>query len=344
MAECVYKPQMCMKNLFLLGSALVASFPCLSEIESATTYIVNGSSASTGTFDTFVSLYYDNGSVYSTSPYCGGSIIDTTHILTAAHCIFDGSGSIDDETGRYISVVQSDDVVDLDTTSIPIYTVSKIYYRNDYNDNKNTLWANDIAVLELSSAISTSASTAPVSDESSYRNSSDEFIAVGFGKTSSTESTSDVLLQTSLNYIDCGSDARLTDSHLCFDGEVSATTTLNNATCQGDSGGPIYWNDGGNYLQVGIISFGPTICGDPTQDYVTGSTEVSDYASWITAIQNNSPLSVTLSCEVPNGTCPTPSGGSSSITSSSSSGGGGSIPLFSSLCLLIVALVRKHRH
>lgn len=339
-----------MKKLLFLCYGLVAvPLVSVAGIDSATTYVINGSSASTADFDTFVSLYYDarnDGGLYSSGPYCGGAIISSSaadsrsYILTAAHCIFDGNGSVSEYYGRYTSVVQSDSVVDLDTTSLPVYRVSKIYYRNDYDDNADTLWANDIAVLEISSDMNTSASTNPVSDESLYRNSSAEFITLGTGITEDG-SSSNTLLQTSIDYINCGSDSRITASHLCFDGEISGSTSLKNATCSGDSGGPVYWNNAGDYRQVGIVSFGPETCGDPSESYVTATTEISDYAAWITAIENGSPLSVTLSCEVPDGSCPTPNGGAPVVVSSGSSSGGGNVPLLSTLLLLSIALVRR---
>jgi secreted trypsin-like serine protease len=341
-----------MKKLLFLGYALVATpLVSIAAVDGATTYIINGSPASTADFDTFVSLYYDaraDGGLYSSAPYCGGAIIasssakNKSHILTAAHCIFNGNGSISNNYGRYTSVVQSDSVVDLQTTSLPVYHVSKIYYRNDYDDSADTLWANDIAVLEISNDMNISASTNPVSDESLYRSSSAAFIVTGTG-TTEAGGTSDTLLQTSIDYINCGSDSRITASHLCFDGEISGSTGLKNASCSGDSGGPVYWNNAGDYRQVGIVSFGPETCGDPNESYVTATTEISDYADWITAIESGSPLSVTLSCEVPDGSCPSPDGAVSVAESSgsSSSGGGGSVPALYALVILTAGLVRK---
>ena len=348
------------KNMSLVLGITLAALPSISvaSMEDVTTYIINGVSASTSAYETFVSLYTDKRDVngtYDGSPYCGGTILDSTHVLTAAHCIFDGSGSLDDNA-KYIAVVQSDDVENLATTSVPVYSVTKLYYRDDYDDSSSSLWANDIAILELSSSMNTSATTTPVSSESSYQNTSEDFVAIGFGTTDNDSNDgSDSLLQTSLFYDDCGSDSRITAGHLCFDGDVPTGKTLKNATCSGDSGGPIYWNDGGDVRQVGIVSFGPNECGDPSDEYVTGTTELSNYSSWISAVQSGDLESGTYECSISGSSinCTRPSGaGSISVSDSSSSdpfaslpadsSEGGSVPLISSLLLLAAALFRKY--
>ena len=56
-----------------------------------TPYIVNGSNASVSDFPSMASLFIDRidyDGVYSTGAYCGATILDPTHILTAAHCIY----------------------------------------------------------------------------------------------------------------------------------------------------------------------------------------------------------------------------------------------------------------
>ncbi|PJC87252.1 serine protease [Vibrio sp. HA2012] len=317
---------------------LITSFQAFST--DVSTYIVNGEVTTTTEFDTFVSLYYNDGT--SSGIYCGGTIIDDTHVLTAAHCV--RAGYMD-----YTSIVQVDDESSSTLSNAEKYTVASYYYRGDYVNSDSQLWPNDIAIIELVSGINTSASTSPVATQTDYQSSSEIFTAVGHGNTSTGVDDEETLLKTNLIYVstsDCQTalGSAITSNHLCFDGEQDGTT-YKDATCQGDSGGPVYWNDNGDYKQVGIVSFGPSTCGLASSDVVTVTTEISDYTDWIEGVINNSPSSldvVTYKCTISGSSVSCAQYSSSS--SSSSSGGGGSIPLFSSLCLLIAALVRKHRH
>ncbi|KAJ5379001.1 hypothetical protein N7509_012120 [Penicillium cosmopolitanum] len=92
--------------------------------------VVGGSNAAAGEFSYQVSVYY------GTSHECGGSIIDSRHVLTAAQCIFKPIASrfkVRVGSTKYISGGKS-------------FQVSKITQHSDYNADT---FDNDIAILEL---------------------------------------------------------------------------------------------------------------------------------------------------------------------------------------------------
>ncbi|MCG9595369.1 serine protease [Vibrio sp. Isolate25] len=254
-----------------------------------TPYIVNGTDISATKYPSFVSLFYDRlnyDGVYSTSPYCGATLLDSSHVLTAAHCVY---GS--EEAQLFTSVVpQLQYETDFPYSVIARVMVSEYYYPDDYNDD--TL-ANDIAILKLSSpitAVSDYVQLAVNADEVSYRvTPSVDFYAVGHGNTQQNIDWANSLQETQLSFIE-NSDCQVysnadTSNNLCMTG-AATSLGLDNATCQGDSGGPLYWNN----KQVGITSFGPTTCGDTSIEPNSVFTEVTHHSSWIQSVLDGNEL------------------------------------------------------
>ncbi|MDA9557880.1 trypsin-like serine protease [Vibrio sp.] len=273
---------------------------------SVTPYIVNGNDATVSDYGDFTSLFYDRinyDGVYGTGAFCGATALNSQYILTAAHCLHDGSGNLDDYA-LFTSVVPN-----LQTeTSWPNgisekQTVSEIYIHPDYDDSSSTLWQNDIAILKLDAPLSgTNSIQRPINE--SYQNSSNTFMTIGHGNNTSGVDSEIELQEVMLGYVSeasCQSIwSRITDLQICFSGTYDNTSTLYDSTCQGDSGGPVYWDeygDGSSYIQVGITSFGPSTCGTAvgSADVTSVFTEVYDYEAWIDAVLNGvTPASYTV--------------------------------------------------
>lgn len=334
-------------------TSFFATVPAFAATTDVTTYIVNGTTTSVTTYDSFVSLYYDRieyDGVYGVGSYCGGTMLDETHVLTAAHCIFDGSGNLDENYNLFTVVAQTDSESAFPNGNIETVRASEFYYHPGYEDSSTNLWPNDIAIIKLESTLNVVGYTDIPSDDT-YRLGTDNtdndtndnvFEAVGHGNTSTGTDDSDDLLVTDMNYVSnatCQLDlTALTSKQICFGGDTSVTTGLDNGTCQGDSGGPIYWNDSGTLKQVGIVSFGPTTCGNPwtmsNADAVF--TEVVDYTSWINSVLAGSETPDFVATDDKrvaylNG------------TTTSDSGGGGSLNMVSFGALLVLGLWRARR-
>lgn len=269
-------------------SSLALGISCVAnsaEVEVAP-MIVNGNEASISTYPYMASLFYDRrGDLGYYGNYCGASILDSWHILTAAHCVQDATYN------EYTTVVLQMEQ-DSDFSTAQKIAAASFYYRDDYRDGATHLWANDIAIIKLKSQIQNIPANSyvrlPVAgDESNYRVSGGKFTAIGHGNTKSNVDTSTHLLQVEVDYLpvnQCQIFGAINDSHLCTQGDYSNLTGLNNGICQGDSGGPLVWFDGNVNRQVGIASFGPATCGDPTSISQGVFTEVLDYTAWIQSV------------------------------------------------------------
>ncbi|CDU15441.1 S1 family peptidase [Vibrio coralliirubri] len=258
-----------------------------------TPYIVNGSNASVTDFPSMASLFIDRidyDGVYSTGPFCGATILDPTHILTAAHCIYG------DENAQLFTVVvpQLQDTSQFPNNIALQSRVSEVYYRSDYSNSLSDLLRNDIAILKLESSLNIDAVNDVIYplgfSTELYRSSSEIFVAVGHGDTRSGSDSTTILQKAALKYVDKATctnafmdGSALTDNQICFNGDYSAFTGLFNGTCQGDSGGPVYWQDGSTYRQVGITSFGPDTCGG-NSTVTSVFTEILDYKDWIDSV------------------------------------------------------------
>lgn len=274
-------------NKFTLSLALFFSASSVAnhEIESR---IVNGTVIDVSRYSSFASLFFDSLEYdgYFSSAICGATILDPSHVLTAAHCVEDL-----DELALFLVVVpQLQDENDYPFGNIQRHRVASIFYPDNFSNSPYTLFPNDIAILKLEESMNIDAINDVIkrTQSEAYRNASETFFAIGHGNTRSNFDGESGLQETQLTYISNTQCANifsagryLTNKQICFDGELNQSTQLKNSTCQGDSGGPVYWQSNGVMVQVGITSFGPTTCGDPNWAVTSVFTEISDYAAWI---------------------------------------------------------------
>jgi len=322
-------------SIHLICLLLIAKLSYAVEV---TPYIVNGSDANIVNYPSFASLFFRNGNLYSSSSYCGATMINSQFVLTAAHCIYD-----DDNLMLYTVVApQLDD--ESNFLSNQQAKALEFYYPDTYIDSSAELWPDDIAIIKLETPLA-------ISNYSSLINTtvnntflvSDTFKAIGHGFIEGNVSGGTNLLETTLTYIStstCQAEygSKLTSSHLCFSGPISGG--YRNSTCNGDSGGPVYWYNGSQYIQIGITSFGPSTCGDTSRNVTSVFTDVHDYQAWISRVINGLETPKAYVATV-NGVRTLVKGTSSPpvTTISGDSGGGTTSPLVL-LYLLLVLLGR----
>ncbi|CCN73362.1 trypsin-like serine protease [Vibrio nigripulchritudo] len=294
---------------------LVLTLPLLVGVAQASSSIsptiVNGNIAKSTDYPSIATLFVDTleyDGRYSSGNFCGASILDANHVLTAAHCVYNST-----VTSLFTTVVpQLDNEEDFPTQVQPFGSkqrvrVSEIYYPDDYSNANSDLLSNDIAVLKLETPLTFSSGVFPSipltmtdTTESTYRGASGAaFTAVGHGNTQSNNDDRKQrfgylpLLKTQLevaSLTECKAafiyGDKFTDKQLCFK-DTTSSGPLNSA-CQGDSGGPIYWTDPNTktQYQVGVASFATATCGISKSGVTSAYTEVKDYQSWITSVIN----------------------------------------------------------
>lgn len=197
--------------------------------------------------------------------YCGGSIISTKHVLTAAHC--------DMATLRNFEVLAG--LVSLQDSGSAQRRLLSLYRRHPLFVQVESGF--DVAIAKVSQPFAFNYYVKAVSLNSDRSYPFYSLIATGWGETSADDiySIPDVLQKVELypvSYWECKSRyGFLPEGVLC-------AAAPGKDTCHGDSGGPIGVKQSGQFVQYGITSFGWG-CADPK--YPGVYTEVSKYSDWI---------------------------------------------------------------
>ncbi|KAM4802197.1 serine protease 55 [Urocitellus parryii] len=227
--------------------------------------IVGGLEAEVGEFPWQVSIQATN------QHFCGGTILNSWWILTAAHCVI---GELPTEE---LSVVLGSN--DLTSPRLEIKPVSSIVYHNKF---KRQSMDNDIALLMVASPIEFSSLIVPICMPPEPMPSKwHKCWVAGWGQTTSADkgSMKTDLLKVPMVIIDWNECAKtftkLTKNMLC-----AGFMNESYDACQGDSGGPLVCTTEGSqkWYQVGIISWGRS-CGQKNTPGIY--TSLANYQPWI---------------------------------------------------------------
>ncbi len=271
-----------LKQASVLMMWFISAFASALEV---TPYIVNGSIVNISNYPSFASLFYRSAELYTPSSFCGATIINSQYVLTSAHCV-------QEEDEVLLNTVVAPNLEDesnfLSSTQA---RAEAFYYPNTFVNSSSELWRDDIAIIKLESPL-------PVDDLQYLLNSdinndfpSDgEFYALGHGHINTDEPGGTELLKTQLKILSnsqCESvfGGKISNKQLCF-GSPEVASGTQNSICAGDSGGPVYYYHGGEYVQVGIASFGLQTCGDPNYRVTSVFTDIYDYQGWINQVLN----------------------------------------------------------
>lgn len=233
-----------MKKLFSL-LFLLFILPQISFAQSAK--IIGGVAADEGEYPFAVALVSSGSANAFNGQFCGGSLISSQWVLTAAHCVSGSSpASIDLVLGR----------IDLRTTDGERIAAQQIIVHPDYNPST---FDSDIALIKLASASTQTPVSLPTQAVIDAVITGTTVTPIGWGTTQHSggvsSNPSPVLLEVDLPVVskaDCNASyGIITDNMIC-----AGLTAGGKDSCQGDSGGPLVADVGGEDFLMGATSFG----------------------------------------------------------------------------------------
>lgn len=237
-----------LKTIFLL-CLIAIGFSSLTCAEEDNDRIVGGDEVDANSVPWQVGLLYKK----EKSPFCGGTIVSATKILTAAHCIYTSAKNLKVIVGEH-------DILDHQDKAV-IHNVTSAVKHPNYNPRNVN---NDFAVLTLKEPIVLSdfAKAACLPTKKEKLKEGDKLIVSGWGTLNSGDDDGpNVLHAVAVPYVSnkkCkkayGRNGPITRNMMCA-GDVKNGGI---DSCQGDSGGPLTKFDSasGKTKVVGVVSWG----------------------------------------------------------------------------------------
>ncbi len=286
--------------------------------------IIGGRVVDSNEYPWMVALVYNDARSLVNRQFCGGTLIASRWVLTAAHCMFDARGS--ELTNSSLLVATGVNNLQTDTPT-EVADVTNIIVHPSY-DHFATNPLHDIALLEL--AIDTTVGVVELSKSAPNTWYNEIATVMGWGAIFLSDSGEGVY-PVHLNEVDvpvvslasCNApnsyNGMLLETQLC-----AGLAAGGKDSCIGDSGGPLVINSNGQWLQIGIVSFGN---GCAQENFYGVYTSVAHYINWINdyvSVGSNSLSSANVG-----------------LRSSGSSAGQLNWPLLSFMLLVLCVRVRR---
>ncbi|XP_067277182.1 complement factor D [Pseudorasbora parva] len=199
---------------------------------------------------------------------CGGFLISSQWIMSAAHCFQDG------RTSGVKAVLGAHSLSGAEDTK-QTFDVIAVYNHPDFSISN---YDNDIALLKLDKPITESSAVKSVKfqrDEAADPKESAVVETAGWGSLNNLGGRPDKLQELSITVMKQSLCGRGDHYGLKFTSNMLCAAERRKDTCDGDSGGPLLYKD----VVVGITSNGGKKCGSSRKPGLY--TIISHYTNWI---------------------------------------------------------------
>jgi secreted trypsin-like serine protease len=201
--------------------------------------------------------------------FCGGTLIDAQHVVTAAHCV---TGM---NPGSLIVVAGLHEQLNTNTGRTQIRIVSRIFMHEQYNSRTE---ANDIAILRLSQPVTFNNYVSPICLPGPDPQESQPVTTIGWGTIYQDGPLSNVLREVTVQVANAEAKAAYRDFNVQRQIGAGIPYVGGKDSCQGDSGGPLMYNSNGLWYLSGVVSFGD-VCA--LRNHPGVYTRISAYLNWI---------------------------------------------------------------
>ncbi|XP_026492652.2 proclotting enzyme-like isoform X3 [Vanessa tameamea] len=231
--------------------------------------IVGGHNAELNEWPWIVALF-NNG-----RQFCGGSLIDDSHVISAAHCVAHMTSW---DVARLTARLGDHNIRTSTETQHVERKIKRVVRHRGFD--MRTLY-NDVAILTLDQPVTFTKHIRPVCLPGGSRAYSGMVATViGWGSLRESGPQPSILQEVSIP-IWTNAECRLKYGSAAPGGIIDSMICAGKASmdsCSGDSGGPLMLNEGGRWTQVGIVSWG---IGCGKGQYPGVYTRVTSFLPWI---------------------------------------------------------------
>ncbi|XP_062870165.1 coagulation factor IXb [Trichomycterus rosablanca] len=251
--------------------AFFPTLPTVTEEKQERQRIVGGFEATPGEIPWQVALVQKGSDL----AFCGGSLLSSTWVITAAHCLIEGGvGSFFVRVGEHNVKIKEEHQSDHDIEK------HLIHHSYNYHHGHN----HDIALLKLRTPVTFSDYVIPIClgprlfTENALKKAPHSLVS-GWGRVRYGGLVSDTLQKVEVPYVDrteCKGSDKISRFMFC-----AGYNTVHKDSCQGDSGGPHATKHEGTWFLTGIISWGDECAKEGKYGVYT---RLSRYMNWITNV------------------------------------------------------------